>query len=82
MGSGPRCSPRLDIAAIVTPIVGTVLASVGVLYRDIKKDRRGRPLGYGDIGRYQGICAALAETPRLMARIDGAIAARGGWPIG
>ncbi len=46
------------------------------------KDRRGRPLGYDDIGRYQRICAALAETPRLMARIDGAIAARGGWPIG
>jgi len=46
------------------------------------KDRRGRPLGYDDIGRYQGICAALAETPRLMARIDGAIDARGGWPIG
>ena len=46
------------------------------------KDRKGRPLGYDDIGRYQRICAALAETPRLMARIDGAIAARGGWPIG
>ena len=46
------------------------------------KDRKGRPLGYDDIGRYQDICAALAETPRLMARIDGAIAARGGWPIG
>ena len=46
------------------------------------KDRRGRPLGYDDIGRYQGICAALAETPRLMARIDGAIAVHGGWPIG
>ena len=45
------------------------------------KDRRGRPLGYDDIGRYQDICAALAETPRLMARIDEAIAARGGWPI-
>ena len=45
------------------------------------KDRRGRPLGYDDIGRYQRICAALAETPRLMARIDGAIGARGGWPI-
>ena len=55
---------------------------VGVLYRDIKKDRRGHPLAYDDIGRYQRICAALAETPRLMARIDGAIAARGGWPIG
>ena len=45
------------------------------------KDRKGRPLGYDDIGRYQGICAALAETPRLMARIDEAIGARGGWPI-
>ena len=46
------------------------------------KDRRGRPLDYDDIGRYQRICAALAETPRLMARIDEAIAAHGGWPIG
>ena len=46
------------------------------------KDRKGRALDYDDIGRYQGICAALAETPRLMARIDGAIDARGGWPIG
>ena len=46
------------------------------------KDRTGRPLGYDDIGRYQRICAALAETPRLMARIDEAIGARGGWPIG
>ena len=46
------------------------------------KDRKGRPLDYGDIERYQRICAALAETPRLMARIDEAIAARGGWPIG
>ena len=46
------------------------------------KDRKGRALDYDDIGRYQRICAALAETPRLMARIDGAIAARGGWPIG
>ncbi len=45
------------------------------------KDRRGRPLAYDDIGCYQRICAALAETPRLMARIDEAIAARGGWPI-
>ena len=46
------------------------------------KDRRGRPLDYDDIGRYQRICVALAETPRLMARIDEAIAAHGGWPIG
>ena len=46
------------------------------------KDRKGRPLDYGDIERYQRICAALAETPRLMARIDEAIAAHGGWPIG
>ena len=46
------------------------------------KDRKGRPLDYNGIERYQRICAALAETPRLMARIDGAIAAHGGWPIG
>ena len=46
------------------------------------KDRRGRSLDYDDIERYQCICAALAETPRLMARIDEAIVAHGGWPIG
>ncbi len=46
------------------------------------KDRKGRTLAYDDIARYQRICAALAETPRLMARIDGVIDAHGGWPIG
>ncbi len=31
------------------------------------KDRRGRTLSYDDIEHYQKICAALAETIRLMA---------------
>ena len=46
------------------------------------KDRRRRTLTYDDIAHYQRMCAALAETPRLMARVDGAIAAHGGWPVG
>jgi hypothetical protein len=47
------------------------------------------PVGYietKDIGKplsvYQRIVAVLAETIRLMAAVDEAIAARGGWPIG
>ncbi len=46
------------------------------------KDRRRRTLTYDDIAHYQRVCAALAETPRLMARIDEAITAHGGWPVG
>ena len=46
------------------------------------KDRRRRTLSYDDIVRYQRVCAALAETPRLMARIDEAIESHGGWPLG
>lgn len=45
------------------------------------KDRKGRRLSYDDIAHYQRIVAALSETIRLMAEIDGAIAAHGGWPI-
>ena len=46
------------------------------------KDRRRRTLGYEDVVHYRRICAALAETPRLMARVDDAIESHGGWPIG
>jgi hypothetical protein len=46
------------------------------------KDRRRRTLSFDDIAHYQRVCAALAETPQLMARIDGAIESHGGWPIG
>ncbi|MBU2226630.1 MAG: DNA methyltransferase, partial [Proteobacteria bacterium] len=46
------------------------------------KDRKGRLLTYDDITHYQRIVAVLAETIRLMAAVDEAIAARGGWPIG
>ena len=46
------------------------------------KDRKGRTLSFDDIAWYQRVCAALAETPRVMERIDETIAAHGGWPIG
>lgn len=45
------------------------------------KDRRERELSYDDIEHYQRICAALAETPQLMSRIDETIDAHGGWPL-
>ena len=45
------------------------------------KDRRRRTLSYDDIVHYQRICAALAETPRLMARVDETIELHGGWPL-
>ena len=34
------------------------------------KDRRRRTLSFDDIEWYRRICAVLAETPRLMARVD------------
>ncbi|MCX5839200.1 MAG: N-6 DNA methylase [Deltaproteobacteria bacterium] len=46
------------------------------------KDRKGRLLTYDDMTHYQRIVAVLAETIRLMAGVDEAIAAHGGWPIG
>ena len=46
------------------------------------KDRKGRTLSFDEIDWYRRVCAALAETPRVMERIDEAIAARGGWPLG
>ncbi len=45
------------------------------------KDRKGRVLSFDDITHYRRICAALAETPCIMARIDREIEARGGWPL-
>ena len=45
------------------------------------KDRKGRLLSFDDIAHYRRICAALAETPRIMARVDQAIDAHGGWPL-
>ena len=45
------------------------------------KDRKGRLLSFDDIAHYRRVCAALAETPRIMARVDQAIDARGGWPL-
>ena len=45
------------------------------------KDRKGRPLSFDDVAHYRRICAALAETPRIMARVDQAIDAHGGWPL-
>ena len=46
------------------------------------KDRRRRTLSYDDIAHYRRICAVLVETPRVMARVDEAIDAHGGWPLG
>ena len=46
------------------------------------KDRRRRTLSFDDIAHYRRICAILAETPRVMARVDEAIVAHGGWPVG
>lgn len=45
------------------------------------KDRQGRTLTFEDLHHYQKIVVALAETIRLMAEIDAAIDAHGGWPI-
>ena len=45
------------------------------------KDRKGQTLSFDEIEHYQRICAALAETPTLMSRIDEVIGAHGGWPL-
>jgi len=45
------------------------------------KDRKDRELSFDDLQRYQKIVVALTETIRLMAAIDAAIDAHGGWPI-
>lgn len=44
------------------------------------KDRKGRTLSADDITHYQRVVVALNETIRLMAEIDVAIEAHGGWP--
>ena len=54
-------------------------------YQPAKKwlqDRKGRVLDFEDLQTYQRICAALAETPRLMEQTDDIIEAHGGWPLG
>lgn len=45
------------------------------------KDRKGRVLDIDEKGHYKQIVAALAETIRLMAEVEVAIAEHGGWPI-
>ena len=45
------------------------------------KDRKDRVLLFDDITHYRSMCAALAETPAIMARIDETIAVHGGWPL-
>ena len=45
------------------------------------KDRKDRVLSFDDITHYRRICAALADTPGIMARIDETIAVHGGWPL-
>ena len=44
------------------------------------KDRKGRTLSEDDIDHYRKIVVALAETRRLMAKIDEVIGKHGGWP--
>lgn len=44
------------------------------------KDRKGRTLSKDDIAHYQKIVVALAETIRLMRKIDEVIEQHGGWP--
>ena len=46
-----------------------------------KKGQPGRTLTDEDIEHYHRIVIALKETIRLMAEIDDAIDAHGGWPI-
>jgi predicted helicase len=44
------------------------------------KDRKGRTLSKDDIAHYQKIVVALAETIRIMQKIDEVIDEHGGWP--
>ena len=44
------------------------------------RDRRGRVLGPEDVAHYQRVVAALGASSRLMAQVDRAIEAHGGWP--
>ena len=45
------------------------------------KDRKNQELSYDNVIHYRRICGALAETPRIMASIDGVIESHGGWPL-
>jgi hypothetical protein len=45
------------------------------------KDRKGRTLSHDELEHYRRVAAALARTIELMAEIDQAIEAHGGWPI-
>ncbi len=45
------------------------------------KDRKGRVLDHGDLKHYCRVVAALGDTIRLMAEVDGTIEAAGGWPL-
>ena len=45
------------------------------------KDRKDRVLSFDDVAHYRRICAALAETPRIMTAIDSKIDECGGWPL-
>ena len=45
------------------------------------KDRKNRILSFDDVAHYRRLCATLAETRRIMVRIDEAIEASGGWPL-
>jgi hypothetical protein len=45
------------------------------------KDRKGRQLTYDDLTHYQQVVSALAETMKLMNKIDTVIDTYGGWPL-
>ena len=45
------------------------------------KDRKNRVLSFDDVARYCRLCAALAETRRIMTHIDDVIEEHGGWPL-
>jgi len=45
------------------------------------KDRKGRKLSFDDLGHYQKIVSALADTVRIMGEIDAVIEDHGGFPI-
>ena len=53
-------------------------------YRPCEKwlnDRKGHNLDHDDIAHYRRLTAALAETTRIMPRIDADIDSHGAWPI-
>lgn len=45
------------------------------------KDRKGRQLTYDDLTHFQQVVSALAETMKLMVKIDKVISENGSWPI-